>query len=175
MTCLVYICSQSCTVEGGIGNEGWNPLGNTHLYVWHRLPQFNVEMWIKWCASWWTRWHCCTSALSLKYTTHVHIYRPSSIAICIYMTVSNCIYGLNAKLLQTKLQGIVKPTHRHQSRGTVVHTRTHTHMQCGHTLTQWRQRSQTEHPQDWAKGQMCLVTPFSQTPFRMKWRLMWNN
>lgn len=107
MTCLVYICSQSCTVEGGIGNEGWNPLGNTHLYVWHSLPRFNVEMWTKWCASRRTRWQFCTSALSLKYTTHVHIYRPSSIAICIDMNVSTCIYGLNAKLLQIKLQGIL--------------------------------------------------------------------
>lgn len=42
---------------------------------------------------------------------------------------------------------------------------------CTHTLTQPVQPDR-EHLQDVATGQMCLVTPFTQTPFRVIWRLM---
>lgn len=131
-------------------------------------------MWIKWYASWantLTILYACP-CLEIYTQTRTHSYRPP-IVICICMTIYEWRCGSNVTSLKTKLHGQYTYTHK------PIHIHTQALMcshatPCCNTLTQ-ASAPDSEHPQDWATGQICVVTPFIQTPFRVIWRLMWCN
>lgn len=133
-------------------------------------------MWIKWYASranTLTILYACPCPGDIYTHTHAHAHINPPIAICICMTIYDWRCSSNVTSLKTKLHRQNTYTHK------PIHTHTHALMRsyatpCCNTLTR-ASEPDSEHPQDWATGQICVVTPFIQTPFRVIWRLMWCN
>lgn len=115
-------------------------------------------------------------SLSWRCITHTDARTPSGQVICIYMTVSVSL-DMQFKNHIVRKEARHTCTHMPSRIGTFICTQVITRSHAAprsHTLSHWHMhRSQTPNThRTGATGQICLVTPLTQTPFRVIWRLM---